>query len=174
MAKAAAKARTKSRRKPPGKGRPAAKPPAATTGVALWWGGLGCGAATVLSPASAVLLAILLAPVLLVALLPEEGSGRRTVTAAALFGLAGSVHTLRQLWDAGATVSAAVALAHRPLVLLGAWTAVLAGWFACEVAGIMLRLTADLAAASKRRGYAAVLASLEEEWGPLPPVTGPG
>lgn len=144
--------------------------PNVPAGTGLWWGGLACGAAVVLSPASAILLAILTGPVLLVALIPEDGGGRRVALAALLFGLAGSIYPLHQLWNAGASVEAAIAIIHRPIVLLAAWTAILAGWFLGEVASVVLKLTADLNAASKRRTCMAALAALEEEWGPLPPV----
>ncbi len=147
-------------------------------GAGLWWGGLACGATVVLSPATAILLAVLLSPVLLMALVPEDGPekgagrhpGRRIVLASLLFGLAGSVSPLRQLWNDGPTTPTTMAMIHQPMILLMTWTAILAGWFVGEVASIVLRLTADLNAAAKRRACAAELSALEEEWGPLPPV----
>ncbi len=139
-------------------------------GAGLWWAGLGCGATLVLSPGTAILVAVLVAPVLLVAILPEDGPGRRVALASLLFGLAGSVPALRQLWNDGATVEAALAIIHQPMALLTAWVAVLAGWFTSEIAGIVLRLIADMSAAAKRRSCTAALAALEEEWGGLPPT----
>ena len=140
-------------------------------GTALWWGGLGCGAMVVLSPASAILLAALVVPVLLVTLLPEDGPGRRITSAALLFGLAGSVRPLHQLWDTEATVPAAMTIVHQPIVLLTSWTAILTGWFVGELAGIVLKLVAEANASAKRRGYMSELAALEEEWGTLAPAT---
>ncbi len=168
MGRAAGKTRTAKRA---GASRSGATARDAPGGTGLWWGGLGCGAMVVMSPASAILLAALAAPVLLVALLPEDGGGRRVALAALLFGLAGSVNPLRRLWEGDATVSAAIAQIHQPIGLLGAWTAILTGWFVAEIAGIVLKLAADLNAASKRRACMAELAALEDEWGPLPPAT---
>ena len=146
-------------------------PTTAERGTALWWGGLGCGGMVVLSPASAILLAALVAPVLLVTLLPEDGPGRRITTAALLFGLAGSVRPLHQLWDTEATISGATTIMQQPIVLLTSWTAILAGWFVGEFAGVVLKLLADANAATRRRSYTAELAALEEEWGTLAPPT---
>ena len=165
-----------------GGGRTAAKPTVVSSGPAgagagLWWGGLGCGATVVLSPATAILLAALLSPVLLVTLVPEDGvgqrPGRRIVLASLLVGLATSVSPLCQLWNAGPTISTATSIAHRPMVLLATWTAIGGGWFVGEAAGIVLKLTADLGAAARRRTCAAELAALEAEWGPLSPMAGP-
>ena len=167
-AKTAGKAASKSARK---SGQAPAKAAGATPGGAgLWWAGLGCGGMVVLSPGTAILLAILVAPVLLVSMFPEDGPGGRVALASLLFGLTGSEPALTQLWDDGATVSAALAIIHRPLLVFAAWTAVLAGWFVGEIAGISMKLVADLKAAAKRRVCAAELAALEDEWGPLPPV----
>lgn len=135
----------------------------------LWWGGLGCGAVVVLSPGSALLLVSLLAPVLLLALLPEEGRGGRIVRAGLLFGLAAGIHPLRALWDGGGSVAVAVALVRQPAILFTAWTAVAASWFIGEIACIVLRLAADVSAATRRRSLTAAVADLEEEWGPLAP-----
>ncbi len=167
-AKAAGKAAPKPARK---SGRARTKAVGATSsGTGLWWAVLGCGGVVVLSPGTAILLAVLVAPVLLVSMFPEDGPGRRVALASLLFGLAGSIPALAQLWDGGATVSAALAMIHRPLLMFAAWTAVLAGWFVGEIAGIAMKLVADLNAAAKRRACAAELAALEEEWGPLPPM----
>ncbi len=135
----------------------------------LWWGGLGCGAIVVLSPGTAVLLSSLLVPVLLLALLPEEGRGGRIIRAGLLFGLAGSIHPLRALWEGGGSINVAVVLIRQPTVLFTAWTAVAASWFVSEVAYMVLRLAADLSAASQRRSLMTAIAKLEEEWGPLTP-----
>lgn len=147
----------------------AGKPPKTVRapGAMLWWGGLACGAMVVLSPASAVLLLSLIVPVLLVALLPEGGSGGRVAQAALLFGLAASIHPLELLWQAGATLPVAMRIARQPLILFTAWMAVLAGWLVNELAAIVLKLAADLTAASERRAITASLAKLETEWGPL-------
>ena len=159
-------------------GKPAVKPVARSgagrgQGAMLWWGGLGCGAMVVLSPASAVLLLALIVPVLPVALLPEDGPGGRVVRAALLFGLAASIHPLALLWQTDATLSAAMGIVRQPLTLLTAWVAVGAGWFTGEFASTVLKLAADISAASQRRSIAASLAALEEEWGPLFPPDGP-
>ncbi len=153
-------------------GREAARSGRAGPGQAatLWLGGIGCGAMIVLSPASAILMALLTAPVLLVALLPEDGPGGRVMRAALLFGLAASIHPLSLLWQTDGTLAAAMHLVRQPLILLTAWMSIGAGWLVGELATATLKLTADLAAASRRRAIAATLAELEEEWGPLLPL----
>ncbi len=165
--KAAGKAASKTARKP---GRAPVKAVSATPGgTGLWWAVLGCGGVVVLSPGTAILVAMLVAPVLLVSMFPDNGPGRRVALASLLFGLAGCVPGLAQLWAGDPTVSAALAIMHRPLPVCAAWTAVLVGWFVGEIAGIVMKLVTDVNAAAKRRTYAAELAALEEEWGPLPP-----
>ncbi len=139
----------------------------------LWWGGLGCGAVVVLSPGTALLLLSLLAPVLLLALLPEEGRGGRIVRAGLLFGLAAGIQPLRALWDGGGSIGVAVVLVREPAILFTAWTAIAASWFIGEAASIAMRLAADVAAAARRRGLTAAVAELEEEWGPLSAPTRP-
>ncbi len=151
-----------------------AKPPAAgRQNALLWWGGLGCGAVVVLSPGSALLLLSLLAPVLLLALLPEEGKGGQIVRAGLLFGLATGIHPLRALWDGGGSMGVAVVLVRQPAILFTAWTAIAASWFIGEAASTVLRLAADVAAAAQRRNLTAAVTELEEEWGPLPAPTRP-
>ena len=151
-----------------------AKPRAAgRQNALLWWGGLGCGAVVVLSPGTALLLLSLLAPVLLLALLPEEGRGGRIVRAGLLFGLAAGIQPLRALWDGGGSIGVAGALVRQPAILFTAWTAIAASWFIGEAACIVLRLAADVAAAGKRRSLTAAVTALEEEWGPLSTPTRP-
>lgn len=136
----------------------------------LWLGGIACGALIVLSPASALLMVSLVAPVLLVALLPEDGPGGRVMRAALLFGLAASIHPLSLLWQTDGTLAAAMRLVRQPLILLTSWMAIGAGWLVGELATTILKLMADLAAATRRRVMATALAELEEEWGPLLPL----
>ena len=152
------------------KARPAS--PVGRTNALMWWGGLGCGAVIVLSPGTAVLLSALLAPVLLLALLPEEGGegrGGRIVRAGLLFGLAAGIHPLRTLWLGGGAIDVALVLVRQPAILFTAWTAIASSWLVGELAGIVLRLAADLSAATRRRGLMTQVAALEEEWGPLTP-----
>lgn len=139
-------------------------------GAILWWGGLGCGAMVVLSPGTAILLAALVVPVLAVALLPEDGVGGRVTLATLLFGLAASIQPLHAFWESDADLAAALGLVRQPLVLLTGWVAILGGWFVAEFSSVVLRLTAELKAATERRALMASLAELEEEWGPLAPL----
>ncbi len=148
-------------------------PAAGRQNALLWWGGLGCGAVVVLSPGSALLLLSLLAPVLLLALLPEEGRGGRIVRAGLLFGLAAGIQPLRALWDGGGSIGVAVVLVREPAILFTAWTAIAASWFIGEAASVVVRLVADVAAAAHRRSLTAAVAELEEEWGPLSAPTRP-
>lgn len=122
----------------------------------------------VLSPGSAVLLATLMVPVVLIALLPEDGGNGHVAKAASLFGLAASIHPLLVFWNEGTTFSAAIMLVTQPLILATSWIAILTGWFTSEAATLVVRLSADLAAAGERRSLGAAIVALEEEWGPLP------
>lgn len=154
------------------RGSTASASPAATSarphGATLWWGGLGCGAMVVLSPGSAVLLTTLMVPVVLIALLPEEGGAGQVAKASSLFGLAASIHPLLLFWNEGTTLSAAIMLVRQPLILATTWVAILTGWFTSEAATIVVRLFSDIAAAGERRSLSAAIVLLEEEWGPLP------
>ena len=134
------------------KARPAS--PAGPTNALMWWGGLGSGAVIVLSPGTAVRLSALRAPVLLRALLREEGGegrGGRIVRAGLLFGLAAGIHPLRTLWLGGGAIDVALVLVRQPAILFTAWTAIASSWLVGELAGIVLRLAADLSAATRRR-----------------------
>lgn len=138
-------------------------------GAILWWLGLGSGGLIVMSPASAAMLLVLLGPVLLLVMVPEDGQGGRIMRASLAFGMAASLHPLRTLWEGGAMLSDALVLAKQPMILFPSWIAIGAGWFIGELAAILLRLVSDLAAMSHRRQLAATLAALEEEWGQLLP-----
>ncbi|MGI4959615.1 MAG: hypothetical protein ACRYGI_18700 [Janthinobacterium lividum] len=115
-----------------------------------------------------MLLTTLMVPVVLIALLPEEGGASRVAKAASLFGLAASIHPLLLFWNEGTTLSAAIMLVRQPLILATSWVAILAGWFTSEAATIVVRLFSDIAAAGDRRSLGGAIVALEEEWGPLP------
>lgn len=138
--------------------------------ASLLWGGLAGGGMIVFAPGGVLLLAALLGPLLLVAMLPEEGQGGHVLKASALLGLAASIHPLLLFWLAGFSLTDAVMLIRQPLILLTSWAAILFGWFTCELASLIARLAADVGATAHRRALNAALEVLEEEWGSMPPL----
>lgn len=141
-------------------------------GGGMWWGGLCCGGLIVLAPGTAILLLGMLLPLVLVAAIPERHAGPKVLQASLLFGLAASVHGLRALWQDEATPMVALAMLREPQTLFAAWIAIAGGWLVSECAGLVLRLSVDLVAASQRRSLMQQVRAIEEEWGPMP-ASGP-
>ena len=154
-------------------GARAASPPSVVPAgrqASLLWGGLISGAMIVFAPGGILLLVVLLVPLLLVAMLPDDGRSGHTLKASALLGLAASIHPLLLFWAAGLSLPAAIGLLGQPLIMLTCWAAILMGWFACEAASMITRLLADISATAHRRSLASALEALEEEWGTLAPL----
>lgn len=149
---------------------PAVEPGAKAAGARVragngWLRGLGCGLVLALTPATAILLMVLLSPTLLMRALDREhalGASRAVL----LSNVAGSAGGLVALWKDGVPdVGTAIALLEQPATIATAWAAAAAGWLASEC---LSQLAIVWLAASARREARAIDAAVEvlrDEWG---------
>ncbi len=97
-----------------------------------WWGGLACGVALVISPATVLLLGVLLAPALLVRVV--DGPDKLCVRAVIMCNVAASITPLCALWRSmSPEIGAAVAILSGPAVVPTAWLAAGAAWMTSEL-----------------------------------------
>jgi hypothetical protein len=129
----------------------------------VWLQGLLCGALVMMAPPTALLMAVLLGPAILAALLDGQ-PGRPKARSIALFGMAASVDPIRTLWASGHTMPAAAALLGNLHVLGTAWAAAAAGWLLVEAAPVAVRATLETLSVSRTARLRVLRAKLAEEW----------
>jgi hypothetical protein len=139
-------------------------------GSLLWLQGLACGAVATLATPTFIVAALLLAPAF-VSVLIDQSHGKATARAVVLFGLAGTVQPLVDLWHAGHTIPAALDIATDTTTLATAWAAQAGAWLLCELGPLLISLVMEAVSAAKATRLRASRAAYEEQWG-LPP-TGP-
>jgi hypothetical protein len=153
-----------------GKGRANGKAKKERSGSSLGWiQGCLCGAAAALSLATAMTTAILLAPGLL-ALLIDDRPSKPVARTMLLFGMAGSVAPLVQLWQLGHSVEAAVGVVLHGQTVLTAWMAGGIGWLLTEVAPLIVGMVLSVRMRDNRKKMISTRAELAEEWGLPPPA----
>ncbi len=128
-----------------------------------WWHGMLGGMLLMVSPATALLLAALAAPVLLV--LVADTTPRRTLTRTVmLFCVAGAIDPLRVFLSMGHDLGTAVELLARPATLLLAWAAAGCGWLLDEACSLGATLLTRMKLASQGRTLEGELTALRAEW----------
>jgi hypothetical protein len=137
-------------------------------GSLLWLQGLACGAVATLATPTFILGGLLLAPALLSVLL-DQSHGKSTARAVVLFGLAGTVQPLADLWHAGHTIAIALDMASSTTTLATAWAAQGGAWLLCELGPLLIVLVMEAFSAAKAARLRAARAAYEEQWG-LPPA----
>jgi hypothetical protein len=148
-----------------GKGDKAAAAKPAGSGRSLGWlQGSLCGAAAALSMATALTAVVLLAPGLL-ALLIDDRPSKPVARAMLVFGMAGSVAPLVQLWQLGHSVDAAVGTVLHGQAVLTAWMAGGIGWLLTELAPLVVGMALGLRMVDNRKRMIAARAELADEWG---------
>jgi hypothetical protein len=130
----------------------------------VWLQGLACGAVVTLAPATALLLAVLLAPGGL-ALVLDSQPGRPTARTVLLCSAAAVVEPVRALWAAGHTADAALALLGDLGVIGTAWSAAAAGWLLVELAPIGARIVLEAQGRARSARLRAARARVAAEWG---------
>lgn len=138
----------------------------------IWLEGLACGALATLATPTALLLAVLLGPAMVAALLDRQ-PGRPIARGVALCSLCGIVGPVRELWAAGHTLGTALALAADPDVLAWAWVAAASGWLLSELVPVTLRVGLEASTLSRAARLRAARARYEAEWG-FPPLSDGG
>ncbi len=130
----------------------------------LWLQGMLCGVLAALATPTALLMGVLLAPGL-VGLALDRAPGRPIARALLLFGLSATVGPLMALWKAGHTMEIAAGLAFDPGTLAWAWAVAAAGWLLSQTLPLLIRLTLELAALSRKLRIKLLRTRYAEEWG---------
>ncbi len=128
----------------------------------VWMQGLACGACVAVAPAACGLLAVLLAPAVLV-LLFERTPGRPVARAVLLCGSAACVGPLMTVWQAGS--GTASALLTDPGVFGSAWAACAGGWLLSQLLPIGIRGILEAASLSRKAQLRAERERLAKAWG---------
>ena len=129
-----------------------------------WWGGLACGAVLAVSPATVLLLGVLLAPALLVRVV--DGPDRQCMRAVMLCNIAAVITPLCTLWRTMPPVlSGAIGLLSEPTAIPTAWLAAGAAWLASELLCVAAYRSMDLRDRRQAARLEAEIAQLSMEWG---------
>jgi hypothetical protein len=137
-------------------------------GGLVWLQGLAIGAMVAMVPAAALLLGVLLAPGL-AALMLDRRPGRPVARSVLLCGAAGCVAPVGDLWNAGQTVDASLAVLGELGGIGTAWSAAAAGWLLAELIPVVVRVVLEAASLAHAVRLRAARAKLAEEWEPDPP-----
>lgn len=129
-----------------------------------WLSGLACGVLAAVTPGMALLAAGLLTPGLLALKLDAE-PGRPMARSVLTCGLAGCVHPVITLWNAGQSLDAAWSLVLDPGVTVVAWSAAAAGWLLTELVPLGVRAALEAGALAQATRLQAARARLAEAWG---------
>jgi hypothetical protein len=132
-------------------------------GSLIWLQGLACGAMVALVPATALLLAVLLAPGL-AALLLDRQPGRAVARSVLLFGAAACVGPVGQLWGNGQTVETSVMMLGDLGNIGTAWSAAAGGWLLAELLPVIVRVALEAASLARATRLRAARARLAEDW----------
>ena len=133
-------------------------------GSFLWLQGLVCGAIATLATPTFILGGLLLAPAML-SMLTDQSHGKSTARSVILFGLAGTVLPLADLWRTGHTIANALDMASDTTTLATAWAAQGGAWLLCELGPLLIALVMDEMSGAKAARLRAARAAYEEEWG---------
>jgi hypothetical protein len=154
--------------KPPNtKQRPASRGKRETAGSGrsvTWLSGLACGVLAAIAPGIATVAAGLLAPGV-VALKLDREPGRPVARTVLTCGLAGCVHPVITLWNAGQSFETAIAIITDPTIIGIAWGAAAAGWLLAEVVPLMVRVSFEAVALARSTRLRATRFRIAEAWG---------
>ena len=143
----------------------AAKPTAAAKpGRSIWLQGLLCGTFASALPATAVLLAILLAPTGLIAAMVDRTPPRVATRTMLMMGLMVAAHGINQLWHGGNSLVASLDLAANLRLTASAWGAQGFGWLLTELAPLAVGLALHAKARARMATLQRRRAALEREW----------
>ena len=136
-------------------------------GSLLWLQGLVCGAIATLATPTFILGGLLLAPAM-ASMVTDRSSTKSTARSVILFGLAGTVQPLADLWHTGHTIANSLDMASDVSTLATAWAAQAGAWLLCELGPLLIALVMDGMSGAKATRLRAARAAFEEQWG-LPP-----
>ena len=129
----------------------------------FWLQGMMCGVAAAVVPGTAALLVVLLAPGLAMCA-TERAPGKPMGRAMLLMGAASTFMPLRQLWEQGGSLEAALTILGDPANPLLSWAASGVGWLAGQVAEMTTRFVLNAQAAQRLRALNQEREALRIEW----------
>lgn len=151
---------TAEKKRPSRKAKVASQP---ARGGLHWIHGLVGGAALILATPTMALLAVLLLPALLAAVV-DTRAGRPSVRAVGLFGLAGACAPLAELWRSGHQMDEALALGSDLRTIALCWSAQAAGWLATQILPLIIGSVLEAKARLNIKRLEQRRAVLLEEW----------
>jgi hypothetical protein len=137
---------------------------AANNRSVVWLSGLACGVLAAIAPGIATLAIWLLAPGV-VALKLDQEPGRPVARTVLTCGLAGCVHPVITLWNAGQSFTAAVAIVTDPATIGIAWSAAAAGWLLTQIAPLAVRAALEAVALARSTRLRAARSRIADAWG---------
>ena len=121
------------------------------------------GMLLMISPAAALLVAVLAAPTILVVL--ADTTPHRTLTRTViLFSLAGAIEPLRAFLLSGHDMAASFAILARPAGVMMAWLSGGCGWLLNELFCLGATLMTNMRHAGRRAALEAMLLDVRQEW----------
>ncbi|WP_428393378.1 hypothetical protein [Lichenicoccus sp.] len=128
-----------------------------------WWHGMAAGMLLMLSPATALLLAALAAPVVfaIVADTTHRHTLSRTI---GLFVLAGAIGPLQAYATCSYDMTAAVKILSRPTTIPLTWMMGGCGWLVDEVCCLGAAFIATMRLAARKKALEAALSEICKEW----------
>ena len=129
----------------------------------FWVQGLVCGIVAATAPGTALMLAVLLGPGMAM-YASAPGRGKAHARAMILMGAATVFMPLRQLWEQGGSLDAALALLGDPARPLLSWTASGMGWLIGQVTELATQFLLNAKAAQERRALVTERQTLLDEW----------
>jgi hypothetical protein len=143
--------------------RPGGNTPGGSRSV-VWLSGLACGVLAAVTPGTAVVAAALLAPGIVAVKLDQE-PGRPIARTILTCGLAGCVHPIIMLWNAGQAFDTAIAIISDPANLGIAWSAAAAGWLMTQIVPLIVRAVLEGGALTRAARLRVSRAKIAEAWG---------
>jgi hypothetical protein len=130
----------------------------------IWLSGLACGILAAIAPGIATVAAGLLAPGAIALRLDRE-PGRPIARTVVTCGLAGCVHPVMTLWNAGQSLGAAIAIVTDPVTISIAWSAAAAGWLLTQIAPLAVRVGLEAVALARSTRLRAARSRISDAWG---------
>ena len=128
-----------------------------------WWHGMAAGMVLMLSPGTALLVAFMAAPCLLM-LVADTSPGRAVARIVLLFSLAGAVGPAHALLTEGHDMQAALRIATRPGTVPLVWLLAACGWLVNEGCCVTGTFLTNRRLAARRQALEALLRDIRAEW----------
>ncbi len=130
----------------------------------IWLSGLACGVLAAIAPGIATVAAGMLAPGA-VALKIDREPGRPVARTVLTCGLAGCVHPMIALWNAGQSFATAITIVTDPAAIGIAWSAAAAGWLLAQIGPLAVRVALEAIALARSTRLRAARSRISEAWG---------